>query len=161
MSTDKQLQDEFLVLQTLSRESAAMRQRTISYLQFYMSVQIAVGGFLGLISVNIPLELNSSAELAVLYLCGLGLFMGIGGFAYGAIRLFPKRREEGWIAQGLSTVGNTRDIAAWNLLFSDHLHSLEAANHDIRRHLSRIRGLVLIEVIILVIVFLGAFVIFD
>jgi len=120
-----------------------------------------MGGLFGSISVSIPQELNKSAELAVSYMCGLGLLMSIGGFAYGALWLFPRKREEGWIATGLSIIGNTRDFAAWNPIFTKHLYSIEAANHDLRKHLGQISKLVLSEVILLVIGFISAFVVFN
>jgi hypothetical protein len=152
------IHDEFSLLHVQTRESAVLRQRMISYLQFYMSVQIAMGGIFGIILVNLPNELNDLSIWTLAYICGAGLLMSIGSFAYGALGYIPKNRKEGWITKGMSQVGNTHDIEAWNLIFTDHLRSIESANHVLRRHINRIRILVLLEVILLVTGFFGAFI---
>ncbi|MBT8128210.1 MAG: hypothetical protein KJP15_12055 [Gammaproteobacteria bacterium] len=160
MTNSRQMQnDQFLVLQTLTRESAAMRQRVISYFQFYMSVQIAMGGLLGLILVSIPEKPDKWIEWATVYICGVGIAIGIGGFAYGAFWLSPGKSNENWIVRGLTQIGNTHDLEAWNTVFREHLDKIEATNHILRRHLHQIRNLVLIEVIFLIISFILAFII--
>ncbi|MBT8439147.1 MAG: hypothetical protein KJO91_05420 [Gammaproteobacteria bacterium] len=157
-STQKQ-NDQFMLLQTLTRESAAMRQRLISYFQFYMSVQIAIGGLLGLIVVSIPEYPEKLIEWAAIYIGGTGIAIGIGGFAFGAIWLSPKKRNEDWIVRGLEQIGNTYDLVAWNKAFRDHLDNIESANHSLRRHLNQIRNFVLIEVIFLIVSYILAIII--
>jgi len=161
MSNAIHAQDEFNLLHVLTRESAVMRQRMISYLQFYMSVQIAMGGLFGIILVNLPIEINDLTTWTLAYICAAGLMISIGAFAYGALGYIPKYRKEGWITEGMSRVGNTHDIEAWNLIFTEHLRSIESANYGLRRHINRIRIMVLLEVILLVAAFLGAFIFWE
>jgi len=92
---------EFFLLQTLSRESAAVRQRMISYLQFYLAMQVAMGGLFALLLATIPPAFASISNSIVAYQCAAGLLVSIGSFAYGAIWLFPQKRGEGWILKGL------------------------------------------------------------
>jgi hypothetical protein len=161
MSDTEELHDEFNLLHVLARESAAIRQRMISYLQFYMSVQIAMGGLFGVILVSLPEALDELTDLMIAYICGTGLLMSLGVFAYGTIWLFPKRRKEDWITEGLSQIGNTHDLAAWNRILIEHISLIETANHNLRKHLSRVRNLVLVELVFLVTGFLGAFVFWN
>jgi hypothetical protein len=159
VNSAQEQKDQFMLLQTLTRESAAMRQRGISYFQFYMSVQIAIGGLLGLIVMSIPEYPEKLIEWAVIYIGATGIAIGIAGFAFGAIWLSPKKRYDDWIVRGLEQIGNTYDLVAWNKAFRDHLDSIEAANHSLRRHLNQIRNFVLIEVTFLVVSFILAIIV--
>lgn len=158
MSDATHTKDEFSLLNMLTRESAVTRQRMISYLQFYMSVQIAMGGLFGIILVNLPDELNDLTTWILAYICGAGVLMSIGAFAYGALGSKPKKSKEDWITKGMSQVGNTHDLEAWNQIFAEHLRSLESDNHGLRRHINSIRIMVLLEVILLVTAFFIAFI---